>query len=763
MVAPIVPFVVGMLSNLAGRKEKYDASVAAASVAETEFGYAKKLEEIKSGNKSRNNFYNSLDAAASGSMFKDLSRSLIPIKTNPRALSRIDADPELRYKFNLYNKLSNLTWDVKGANANAKAYAAIASVSNITDDDWDYLNSNDPLKADKIKTWLMGNFNTIDNQNNLGQDGTHSGAILDHENLFASSQKWVRQIVQGGYEVKHSNKVINNNNDLVHVDMNIPPNLKDAVTFSLGAQYDNMKTANAWYHNTIQEFSLYANTPQAKRGSGSGAPFVTAKHVANQFASNEAESIGWALFSPIFTKKIRNDTGQVIDIVAQEFGVFSHKDLPAAAENLMKIAHDKTNQHPEGSVNESLNAEGLYFNELSYQNFLINALSVNANEHNLPGLYVSTGKKIQFGNQPVFGTSTNYLEEKFGLTPVIRQAYRDTGNSGKIAIETTGEMRQIIKEEGIAGEAFYKVFSAFEQVKGVGGFFKKILNFGDGETPEANNLVTSTLDVNLKFAQDNVIRYSTVGVGETAAVRSERIKQLRNSEKAVTMLGKIDSKNFLRNKNLAYTTITADMDSGKKSAINGARLKLLRASLVFYAAAIFQGEGGKAISDGDRILVSNALAIGNWTTVEEALGALAQFDRGMARITAKADAIAGGNPGKVWAALNIDNIIPNGNDANMIHGNNRTIAMATKNLQNKGGDIEEITTDDKSIMIDGTLITLDFLLDSANYKNKKEMDETVDYYLSKDMTTISSGDKLKLQNRRVNSSSVDVQTQDIRL
>ena len=630
MVAPIVPFVVGMLSNLAGRKEKYDASVAAASVAETEFGYAKKLEEIKSGNTARNNFYTSLDTAANGSMFKDLSRSLIPIKTNAKALARIDADPELKYKFNLYNKLSNLTWDVKGANPNAKAYAAIASVSNITDDDWDYLNSNEPLKADKIKTWLMGNFNTIDNQNNLGQDGTHSGAILDHENLFASSQKWVRQIVQGGYEVKHSNKVINNNNDLVHVDMNIPQNLQDAVIFSMGGKYENIKTANAWYHNTIQEFSLYASTPQSKRGSGNGKPFVTAKHVANQFTVNEAESIGWALFSPIFTKKIRNDTGQVIDIVAQEFGVFSHKDLPAAAENLMKIAHDKTNQHPEGSVNKSLNAEGLYFNELSYQNFMINALSANANEHNLPNLFVSTGKKIQFGNQPVFGTSTKFLENKFGLTPVIRQAYRDTGNSGKIAIETTSEMRQIIKEEGIAGEAFYKVFSAFEQIKGVGGFFKKVLNYGDKETSEANNSITSALDVNLKLAQDNVIKYSTVGAGETAEDRSDRIEKLRNSEKAVTMLGKIDSGNFLKNKNLAYTTITADMSNSKKSAINGARLKLLRASLVFYAAAIFQGEGGKAISDGDRILVSNALAISNWATVGQALGALAQFDRGMA-------------------------------------------------------------------------------------------------------------------------------------
>ena len=135
----------------------------------------------------------------------------------------------------------------------------------------------------------------------------------------------------------------------------------------------------------------------------------------------------------------------------------------------------------------------------------------------------------------------------------------------------------------------------------------------------------------------------------------------------------------------------------------------------------------------------------------------------MARITAKADAIAGGNPGKVWAALNIDNIIPNGNDANMIHGNSRTINMATTNLQNRSENVEKIIVDEASIMIDNTPITLDFLFDSTNYNNEKEMNETIDYYLSNEMTDILPEDKLKLQKRRANSSPADVQTQDIRL
>ena len=83
---------------------------------------------------------------------------------------------------------------------------------------------------------------------------------------------------------------------------------------------------------------------------------------------------------------------------------------------------------------------------------------------------------------------------------------------------------------------------------------------------------------------------------------------------------------------------------------------MIRASLVFYAAAIFQGEGGKAISDGDRKLVSQALAIDNFATVGQAQGALAQFDKGMGIIVARARAIASRNPAMAWAALNYYNV-----------------------------------------------------------------------------------------------------------
>ena len=99
-------------------------------------------------------------------------------------------------------------------------------------------------------------------------------------------------------------------------------------------------------------------------------------------------------------------------------------------------------------------------------------------------------------------------------------------------------------------------------------------------------------------------------------------------------------------------------DENKRKSIMAAKLALLRGSLVFYAAAIFQGEGGKAISDGDRELVTRALAVSPFSTRDQALGALSAFEEGMASIISKARRISTGSAAQKWAALNINNVYP---------------------------------------------------------------------------------------------------------
>lgn len=88
-----------------------------------------------------------------------------------------------------------------------------------------------------------------------------------------------------------------------------------------------------------------------------------------------------------------------------------------------------------------------------------------------------------------------------------------------------------------------------------------------------------------------------------------------------------------------------------------ANQQMLHASLVFYAAAAFQGEGGKAISDADREFVAWALGYGVFSTAETRQSAV----RGLIAIMAKSRAINEGLTSnsipKMWAAKNFDRLV----------------------------------------------------------------------------------------------------------
>lgn len=80
--------------------------------------------------------------------------------------------------------------------------------------------------------------------------------------------------------------------------------------------------------------------------------------------------------------------------------------------------------------------------------------------------------------------------------------------------------------------------------------------------------------------------------------------------------------------------LTTDITSPtlSKAAKELATRKMLHAALVFYTAAAFQGEGGKAISDGDRKFVEWALSYNTFTNVEQRIAAV----KGMMKIIARA-------------------------------------------------------------------------------------------------------------------------------
>tara|TARA_Y100001963_G_scaffold159909_1_gene266152 strand:+ start:1934 stop:4903 length:2970 start_codon:yes stop_codon:yes gene_type:complete len=102
----------------------------------------------------------------------------------------------------------------------------------------------------------------------------------------------------------------------------------------------------------------------------------------------------------------------------------------------------------------------------------------------------------------------------------------------------------------------------------------------------------------------------------------------------------------------------SDLMSGRNLqsvAVKAARVKIAQVAFIFQVAAALQGEGGKAISDGDRKFVEDGASIGWITSVETRKAGIAQ----LMRITAKSNAINKAlvravmtkSPGRLFAAL----------------------------------------------------------------------------------------------------------------
>ena len=131
------------------------------------------------------------------------------------------------------------------------------------------------------------------------------------------------------------------------------------------------------------------------------------------------------------------------------------------------------------------------------------------------------------------------------------------------------------------------------------------------------------------------------------------ITQTYKGENATRLRGTIDTVLTAANK---YNNDAQGTPLGAKIA----KQKMLHSALVFYTAAAFQGEGGKAISDGDRKFVEWALGYGMFSNVEMRQAAV----MGMLQIIAKADTInkymSSGDPKKMFVAANY----------NQIHGEN---------------------------------------------------------------------------------------------
>ena len=121
--------------------------------------------------------------------------------------------------------------------------------------------------------------------------------------------------------------------------------------------------------------------------------------------------------------------------------------------------------------------------------------------------------------------------------------------------------------------------------------------------------------------------------------------KIRNLEKNKKMMLKLVSD---------HADFVKGLDAGQYSNAqiqNVATRKMLHAALVFYTAAAFQGEGGKAISDGDRKFVEWALGYKTFTNIAQRKAAIMGMMKIVGKTTAINELITSGDPRLMYVGL----------------------------------------------------------------------------------------------------------------
>ena len=666
MVAPIVPFVVGMLSNLAARKAKAEAADAARSVADYEFSQQVALKNMELANARQLAFIEK----GGNSMFNEFTTDLLPINMGGRKVADFldKQGPEFKYDLGIRTKLWGIKGTAEGAGNSGKAFNWISQLNNISDDEWTYIDKKYPDQANRIRAGIKGRVSLIDKDMRQTETGMAEGA-LNIQKLFGDYNPWIRGVIVGNIE-KETNKVFNGQNVLETPPKEVPLAVANSWAFATkNSSYDpkiDSKQANEYFSNTGMKIALF-QTALPLKADLNQRDNISDANGRSWMRSNPVQTVGFTQFAPIMLDEVYNSEGMLTDVRAKGIydSPFSHPDLPNAANYVTNEAYKHADSKlTPGSTLHKLRKERYHFNYLDAVYYQIDALAGVAGPYDLPGSYVGVGKDQGYGLMPAYKDGGTFLEDNFNLTPTIIKGYRELARQGELALDNTRRQKELIDKLDLGGTFLTGAISLYEQVTTAG---KDIVNMltGGVDTGQFNTgLMNERIDGQMSGLESQMTELNSQINTATGVAKTDLETRLKNLQSARSMLSNLKDTFSGIDMNDAY--LNPDdykNDENKTKAIQIARLALLRGGLVFYAAAIFQGEGGKAISDGDRELVTRALAVSPFTTRDQALAALDEFDLGMASIVGRANRIGNGSVQQRWAALNYTNVYPMLNDS----------------------------------------------------------------------------------------------------
>ena len=680
MVAPIVPFVVGILSNLAQRKEEAKAVTAATAKAEHETSLVNlrttSAEKIARGQREAEYATNRLNLWSNeriefiknskGSLLPDVGRNLMSIIYGDGPDAKPPNNLTAPY-LPLLQKMSGWRTSHEGADTVAKASLGIGQFANVNDEEWAHIQTLDKRAYGGalppiIKSLIKSNVVSLQNAIRDTEEGYIQGPLDWRTFGWDTYPKWLKGFISNAAEMAMPGSSIDADDKQRMPTVNITDNEKPLYDFRFnkGQPYPSLKYYNDKKKYVAQTYAQYHTHPSNKIILGN----KDAVNPLNAYKPLEIPAInqGWVLFSSFFTQEMANGDRRAIGR-DQAWPFANEKIIPAAS----FIFEQGLRSSERTLSNEilTLHQEKKYFPWVKSAMYNITALSSVANSANLPGVHVEYGTKQWMLADAKFKDSKTILRDHLGLTDTILGEYTKTADIGDVAMGASLDAQLIIKNLKLGGEKFFSLAKLKGQIL---DFFPQLLGaFGIGEDDTAaTNQEANFAELNSTFTtqiKELELAISPLSNRNFNALSNSEQQQLGNLEAAKELLqdqllkfqnGQFDT--YIDGKRVTVNYNDAFKKDGDAKGIAAARLGLIRASLVFYAAAIFQGEGGKAISDGDRKLVSQALAIDNFATVGQAQGALAQFDKGMGIIVARARAIASRNPAMAWAALNYYNV-----------------------------------------------------------------------------------------------------------
>ena len=794
MAGFLIPFVVGALGNLAQRKEDAKAIAAASAKSEQETGLAalsllgqQKLaankEKFELEKLNRANWHaEKMEFIKTGenSMFPmfglDLTQSLFG-----ETYGSAEVKPEHAPVLDMMHKVYSWKNAHEGSSVIAKANKSIGQFATVNDEDYAQLLQLDKLYGGtllpQINSHIVSSVAAIHKEVKDNKDAYISGPLNWNAFGWGNLPQWIQTIIGTAARNQNiPNLAIKSDGSMNIADMEVNVNDKKLYEYT----YPNIMGQDKKVYNDTKKMSAFkwgVYHADLKTLSQNGPNIVQASEGVEAFNSSDALHAGWNAYSEIFTR-LDPATNAIVPIV--NFSPFSNDNLKEKSLFIFARSLRQT-ENRLGESRSALYNDGVYFPWQASATYRINALaSVATNQGHLPGISKASAVSDYF--QTLYPTAAGVLKEKLGVTETTTKEYRNIADIGTVALGTSLETQLILKDAKIGGTAFFTLAKAKEQVIGFLPQLFRAFGVNSASAYEGQTLVDGGFDT-IKGKIDGELQ----DVSTKLATLTNMDAGERTDDQQQTIENLLSAQTFLRQQqeilnNNGYTTtiggkeVTVNFNNafkqlGSNKSVNqdilAARLGLLRTSLVFYAAAIFQGEGGKAISDGDRKAVERALAISNWATVDQARASLIQFDKSMGTIVARARAVSSGQPSVVWAGLNYYNVydnesemmdrLPDSQQWQLFKPQPVSRVPYNQNQEQVSTEVRDVTNN--IITIDGQEYNLDDFVGKAKptssllttYNSLRESNISIEHAMLLENWLVTNG-QLAEENRRVGNN-----------